>query len=199
LLKRCSGHRSRHRDFLRSRFPLRLDPPSISRPQPRARPKTVSGARTSWRCTLSFRVRRLFFFASAEMSAIAECSALKIFGAYSPLFSVCIVNTGVRALSGVHIANAGVTGVWFLSVDLCSGAACCAPTLVDSRHQKRLGLNSYYSDTQPPPPCYAHQCQNKGVRSVHRRINIKTKDLARMKGSGQVKSFFTIFLRTDAK
>jgi hypothetical protein len=31
----------------------------------------------------------------------------------------------------------------------------------------------------PPPPCYAHEYQNKGVRSVDLGMNIKTKDLGR--------------------
>src|SRR5579864_4057194 len=39
-------------------------------------------------------------------------------------------------------------------------------------------------DTPPPPPYYAHQYQNKGVRSLDRVMNIKTKDLSRMKASG---------------
>src|ERR1700685_2249204 len=33
----------------------------------------------------------------------------------------------------------------------------------------------------PLPPCFAHQYQNKGVKTVDLGINIKTKDLAQMK------------------
>jgi len=42
------------------------------------------------------------------------------------------------------------------------------------------GLYHYEGGT-PLPPCFAHQYQNKGVKSVDLGINIKTKDLARMK------------------
>jgi hypothetical protein len=145
------------------------------------------------------------------MSAIAESSALNIFGAYppTPLFSVCIANTGLRALSGVCIANAGVTGVLpgiglcsatleggiygFQRVDARSKAKTCRPQ--GRRYITPVNLIV----TPPPPPCYAHQYQNKRVRSINPVMNIKTKDLARRRRFGAVKSFVIIFLRTDAK
>ena len=42
-----------------------------------------------------------------------------------------------------------------------------------------IPLNSLVNLRVPPyPPCFAHQCQNKGVERGHRRISVKTKDLA---------------------
>jgi hypothetical protein len=35
----------------------------------------------------------------------------------------------------------------------------------------------YHLVTLPPPPCFEHQCENKGVKSGLSGINIKTKDL----------------------
>ena len=56
-----------------------------------------------------------------------------------------------------------------------------------------------YVDAPPPPPCFEHQCENKGVRSVDLVMNIKTKDLARMGGSSRCKSFVLILIRTSKK
>jgi hypothetical protein len=39
------------------------------------------------------------------------------------------------------------------------------------------GFGQYHLVTLPPPPCYEHQCENKGVRSGLFSISVKTKDL----------------------
>ena len=62
---------------------------------------------------------------------------------------------------------------------------------------RRRASRQYHLVTPPPSPCFEHQYQNKGVSSPKYAKNIKTKDLSRMKESGQVKSCFYIFLRTS--
>jgi hypothetical protein len=41
----------------------------------------------------------------------------------------------------------------------------------------RLRVRFLSGGGYPLPPYFGHQYQNKGLRSIHRRINIKTKDL----------------------
>jgi hypothetical protein len=49
--------------------------------------------------------------------------------------------------------------------------------------------------TTPPPPCFEHQYQNKGLSSPKSVMNIKTKHLARSDPFIQNKAFVFMFLR----
>jgi hypothetical protein len=49
----------------------------------------------------------------------------------------------------------------------------------------------------PLPPCFEHQCENKGVRSVDLGMNIKTKDLAPNERIGVQVICFDILTRSS--
>jgi hypothetical protein len=50
------------------------------------------------------------------------------------------------------------------------------PALQDPRRRRfGSGREGNYLDTPPPPPCFCHEYQNKGVKSAVFGINIKTK------------------------
>ena len=49
----------------------------------------------------------------------------------------------------------------------------------------------------PPPPCFCYEYQNKGVRSIDLVMNIKTKDLARVKRSRWKPFVLMLFMRSS--
>jgi hypothetical protein len=67
-------------------------------------------------------------------------------------------------------------------------------TLIPPRTTSTTSQILRYQLVTSPPPCFAHQCQNKGVRSVDLGMNIKTKDLPPIEKIWADKSFVLIFL-----